>query len=115
MQDRPSDTKIPLEGTAEYFNSFSANVGSKLAKGFPDRWKYYGDQNPNLIDPITTSTDEVIRFCREIDVMKSSGMDRLPSRICKDAFLALSEQLVHICLTVLSGWLFFLRNGRLQK
>ena len=35
-------------------------------------------------------------FCREIDVMKSSGMDKLPSRIGKDAFLVLCVQLVHV-------------------
>ena len=41
-------------------------------------------------------TDEVIKLCREINIMKSSGMFKLSCRICKDAFLALSEQLTHL-------------------
>ena len=91
-----SNKEIPSENTSEYFNKFFTDIGQNLAKGFSDKWNYYGERNPNSIAPLATTIEEVIGICREIDIMKSSGMDKLSSRICKDAFLALSEQLVFL-------------------
>ena len=42
------------------------------------------------IQPFITNTEEVIKLCKEIDTYKSSGLEKLSSKICKDAFLALS-------------------------
>ena len=96
LHDKTTSKDIPLRDSADQFNTFFTNVGHDLAKGFSDRWEYFGEQNPNSIDPIATNTEEVMGLCREIDIMKSSGMDNLSARLCKDAFLALSEQLVHM-------------------
>ena len=69
-------------------------MGYDLAKGYSDAWNYYGDHNPNSIDQIFTDVEEQISLCREINIMKSSGIDNISAKVCKDAFLALSEQLV---------------------
>ena len=45
--------------------------------------------------------EEVIKLCKDIAPMKSSGLDEISSKICKDAFLVLSEQLVYIFNTSL--------------
>ena len=67
-----------------------------MAKDFSDDWSYYGERvNENMETPITDEA-EVVKICREIKVMKSSGMAKLSSKICKDAFLALSTQLTHL-------------------
>ena len=41
-------------------------------------------------------TDEVITLCREIEALKSSGIDDISSRLCKDAFAVLPDQLTHL-------------------
>ena len=56
---------------------------------------FINEQLMNSIAPISTEIEEVIGLCREIDILKSSGLEILSARLCKDAFLALSEQLVH--------------------
>ena len=43
-----------------------------------------------------TDQDEVLKLCKEIEIMKSSGMDKISGRICKDAFVVLSNQLTHL-------------------
>ena len=71
-------------------------MGPNLAKKHKDRWEYFGFREDQAIGEITTDIDEVILLCREIEVLKSSGMDEISSRACKDAFLVLAEQLVHL-------------------
>ena len=50
----------------------------------------------NSIDHFTTDVDEVTDLCKGIEPLKSSGMDMLSSRVCKDAFMVLGRQLVHM-------------------
>ena len=59
-------------------------------------WRYFGNTVPDTIEVFTTNVEEVEKLCREIKVMKSSGIDELSSRLCKDTFMALGAQLVHL-------------------
>ena len=43
---------------------------------------------------ITTDWDEVLQFCKNINVNKSSAIDYISSRILKDAFIILVDRLV---------------------
>ena len=96
LKHHTNDTQIEDIQAANYINTFFTNIGQNLARQFQNDWKYFGVRSLNTIDRFTTDAEEVKRLCREINPMKSSGMDELSSKLCKDAFLVLSEQLAHI-------------------
>ena len=96
LTDSNSGRDVPGKGIADHFNRFFTEVGVNLVKGYSAKWKDYGETNPDILDPMSPDTEEVIELCRKIETIKSSGLDKISSRICKDAFLALSEQLVHM-------------------
>ena len=96
LKDRDSDSEVEQERVANFMNSFFTSVGPNLAQKHTDRREYFGDIENQSIEDITTDTDEVILLCREIEILKSSGIDEISSKICKDAFLVLAEQLVHL-------------------
>ena len=87
--------------TAEYINKFFTEVGPNLAKAHNLNWEYFGDTLQISADPIHTTVEEVSKLCKEIIPMKSSGLDKLSSRICRDAFMVLSTQLTYIFNTSL--------------
>ena len=43
-----------------------------------------------------TDNVEVLKFCNEIENLKASGMDMISSKICKDAFIVLGNQLTYL-------------------
>ena len=107
---------IDPNDTAGYINSFFTNIGPELAKNYKGNWNYFGETVQDSIEGISTELGEVTKLSREIEVMKASGMDRLSSRICKDAFMVLGQQLTYLFnCSVLSMLLFFQRLGRLPK
>ena len=53
-----------------------------------------------------TDADEVIKLCKRIEILKSSGMEEIASRICKDAFLVIPDQLVHLFNCLLCSGIF---------
>ena len=61
-----------------------------------DRWDYYGERMDEGMQQMSTDEEEVIKLCKDISIYKSSGIDGLSSRICKDAFLVLSYQLTYL-------------------
>ena len=95
----------PLD-TAGYINQFFTNIGPTLAKDYNARWKYFGDTVQDTIGGFETNLGEVEKLCKEVNIMKSSGIDELSSRLCKDAFVALGEQLVHLFNCSLSSGIF---------
>ena len=48
------------------------------------------------IGDFQTNTEEVIRLLKDINALKSSGIDKIASRLCKDAFMVLPDQLTHL-------------------
>ena len=87
---------VEYENTAGFINSFFTNIGPELAKQHRAEWKYYGETVPDSIGEITTDLGEVMKFCKEIEVMKASGMDKISAKICKDSFLVLGQQLTYL-------------------
>ena len=77
-------------------NKYFAGIGEKLAKKHTSNWIYFGNTEDASIDEFNTNVDEVIELCKEIETSKSSGFDDMSSRICKDAFMVLADQLVHL-------------------
>ena len=43
-----------------------------------------------------TDREEVIKLCKSIKTLKSSGFDDISSRICRDAFLVITEEITFI-------------------
>ena len=50
-------------------------------------WEYNGVLADRHLPDIYVNRDEIEKFCKEIDVTKSSSIDDLSSRILKCAFL----------------------------
>ena len=96
LKSKAKGEDLNLEEAADYINTFFTNIGPDLAKKHNAVWKYYGDVVPESVEVITTNVEEVTKLCKEIEIMKSSGMDKISSRICKDAFLVLEHQLTHL-------------------
>ena len=59
-------------------------------------WKYFGQTVEASKNRFVTDEKEVLKLCKGIEPMKSSGMDSLSSKICKDAFIVLAAQLTHL-------------------
>ena len=96
LKDEKSAQDIDQDKVSQYMNSFFTNIGSDLAKKHTRNWVYFGDRVQNSLEQFQTDADEVIELLKEIECLKSSGLDELSSRICKDAFLVLHDQLTHI-------------------
>ena len=96
LKDSITQNEIALEETADYINQFFTNVGPNLARQHNKRWEYYGETLVDSIDSFNTDIEEVTALCKDIKIMKASGFDELSSRLCKDAFLVLGHQLVHL-------------------
>ena len=95
LKDSEDGSYIESHNTTDYINRFFTNIGPKLAEKHNERWQYFGENVQEDITAFHTNIDEVKKLCREINTMKSSGIDELSLRLCKDAFLVLGHQLVH--------------------
>ena len=87
---------VKEDETANHINSFFTKIGPKLAEKFDDNWKYFGNKCEIDIPELKIRHFDVVRFIKEIDITKSSGIDRISSHCIKDALLALSAQLTYI-------------------
>ena len=108
LKDMESGQPVEVEKTAAFFNKYFTSVGPNLAKNnnFNRRWLFHGERIMEDIQPFTTDIEEVISLCKEIETYKSSGLEKLSSKICKDAFMALSPQLTYLFNCSLSASVF---------
>ena len=77
-------------------NFFFTNVGPALAKQHTSRWTNYGPPIDASIPEFLAEIDDVIHLCRDIEILKSSGIEDISLRLCKDAFAVLPQQLTHL-------------------
>ena len=96
LKDQTTHKEIESEDTADFINRYFTNIGPNLAKQHNKRWEYFGETVEQSIDSFNTNLEEVNKLCKDINIMKSSGIDEISSRLCKDAFMVLGHQLVHI-------------------
>ena len=106
LKDQTTGREVNSKGVAEHFNSFFSYVGPNLAKNYSEKWYYYGERMDVGMQQMETDEEEVFNLCKGINIYKSSGIDGLSSRICKDAFLALSHQLTYLLNCSLSMAVF---------
>ena len=96
LRDNENNKEVPAEKVPEFINSFFTNIGPLLARSHKEPWVYHGEVVPESLQDMLTDYEEVKKLCKEINPMKSSGFDKLSSRVCKDAFNVLIDKLVHI-------------------
>ena len=95
------------EESAEILNNFFTSIGPKLAEGFiADDWKPVGQENEAKLTECSTNFPEVLKLCREIKIAKSSGYSHLSSRVLKDSFMVLANQLTYLFNLSLSTSIF---------
>ena len=96
LENAEEGVKVESQQVAGFINRFFTNIGPDLAKHQNQEWEYSGYVIPDSIEPFVTNAEEVRRLCVDINPMKSSGMDEISSKICKDAFMVLINQLVYL-------------------
>ena len=84
-RDADEGNKVPSPQTAAFINTFFTNIGPELAREHKTDWSYFGETVGATMGRVTTSAEEVRRLVKDINIMKSSGLDDLSSRVCKDA------------------------------
>ena len=93
IREEGTGEDVDPENTADIMNNFFTSVGPDLARKHILQWTYYGDEVDASIGNITTDVDELVKLFKGIETFKSSGFDDLSSRLCKDAFLVLTDQM----------------------
>ena len=88
-----NDQIIEIDQTADFINKFFTDIGPNLAKGCQMRWEYSGHTCGDSIRNISTTTEEIIKISKNINVNKASCIDNISSEILKDVFLAMPEKL----------------------
>ena len=87
----PDTLQEILDGdTANYINTFFANIGPNLAANFNTPWYYDGLENDNQLDEIVATQEEIHKLCKDIDVNKSVCIENVSSNVLKDALLYLN-------------------------
>ena len=87
---------IPQKNTASYINDFFTNIGPNLAKDYNEEWKFYGKESDEVMGEVEINEGVVFDLIRNIDNLKSSGLERISSSCLKDALLALIPPLVYL-------------------
>ena len=106
LRDKISGEEIEAANVPNYINEFFTNIGPNLARAHKEKWVYHGLTSQESMEDFITDRDEVMKLCKEIKIMKSSGCDMISSRVCKDAFVILVDHLVHIFNCSLNSCVF---------
>ena len=96
LYDKDTNTPVASENTANFINNFFINIGPRLVQQYDIRWEYNGVQTNKTFPNFETNLDEIIKLCKEININKSSSIDKLSSEILRDAFMAIPEKIVEL-------------------
>ena len=96
LRDGVTNLDVTPGEVPNFINTFFTGIGPKLAREHKNRWSYVGTEIHNSMEDMSTTLEEVVKLCKDINPMKSSGIHNLSARICKDAFMVLSDKLVYI-------------------
>ena len=84
------------QDTSNYINCFFTNIGPKLALNHTEQWEFHGEKVAEKCPIFEMNYDQVLRLCRDIKTIKSSGFSDIPSRIFKEALKVIIPQLVYL-------------------
>ena len=75
--DREMDREVTSDQVPGFINTFFTEIGPKLAEGHREPWSYAGVVNNKGLADMETNLEEVMRLCKDLNPMKSSGFDSL--------------------------------------
>ena len=89
--------KIDVTDTANYINRFFSEVGPKLAEKLKESdWQNTMDPVHSTFNLNPTNSDDVRKLVKQICLFKASGIDHLSTKVLKDAFLMLTDQITYM-------------------
>ena len=100
--DKKDDTQIQDSDTADFINTFFAEIGSNLAKNMTSPWTYQGEEPDSNFSFRNCRDEHIIPIIKKIKIDKSSGVDHLSTKALKDAMLAVPSLITHIVNLVIS-------------
>ena len=96
LVDKETKVEFKENEAANCINSFFSNIGAQLSKNNNAPWKFYGQSVEVECPRLRTDFEEVLSLCKKINIVKSSGIDDVASKIFKCAFMVLIPQLVYL-------------------
>ena len=96
LKDQTTGTTIEEQTTASYINNYFAGIGPKLAENVNDNWHYDGITYPPTFESTLITRNDILKLIKGINITKSSAIPHLSSRILKDLFLQIPDQLLHV-------------------
>ena len=93
---RKAGKLIEENEAADALNYFFANLGGDLQEDQAVPWFTAGANSPELIDHCQANFFQLLKIVKEINTNKSSGLEKLSSRVLKDALLVLIPQLLYL-------------------
>ena len=97
LVDQMTRQKIDVTDTANYINRFFSEVGPKLAEKLKESdWQNTMDPVHSTFNLNPTNSDDVRKLVKQICLFKASGIDHLSTKVLKDAFLILTDQITYM-------------------
>ena len=87
---------ISVSGTADFINQFFTGICPKLASNLEEKWSFFGERVQDDCPLFSANFAQVLKLCKEIKTVKSSGFPDISSMVLKDAFLVIIRQLVYL-------------------
>ena len=98
LTDKRDGKEVELQENeaADHINEFFCGIGPKLAAGHDEPWVFYGSRAIEKCPRFEADHELVSRLCKEICTTKASGFEDIATKIFKDAFRVLTQQLVYL-------------------
>ena len=96
LVDTNTNNPIPKTETPNVINKFFAEIGPDLANFFNTKWYYEGITLPNLFSFDLINEEEIIKHTKELNIMKSSAVENVSTKVIKDSFLAIPGIIKHM-------------------
>ena len=89
--NQTTSTPIPSNEVSSFINNYFVSIGADLAKNFNSKWTYEGPTLPQMFNFNLITLDELNKQVCTINVVKSSVIPFISSRILKGALSAVPE------------------------
>ena len=96
LHDYENNISIMEKDTANYINDYFVSIGSNLARQNTETWNFTGNQTDKKLDDVQTNIEEIIQFCKNTNINKSSCIENVSVEILKDAFLAVPNKIMDL-------------------
>ena len=102
--DNEISADVPLGSEPNFLNNFFCNISARLGivqgdvQGYNDDYLGLYDGIDTILDLASDlpTIDEIVRYATEIDINKSSSVDNISTKICKDLLLYAPSKFLRI-------------------